>query len=53
VLLFKSRSSGGDARTKDNQDFARALGYLPAKAREWLKLALQKTKPEHAWLAEL
>jgi GrpB-like predicted nucleotidyltransferase (UPF0157 family) len=53
VLLFKSRSSGGDARSKDNQDFARALGYLPAKAREWLRLALQKTSPEHAWLAEL
>ncbi len=53
VLLFKSRSSGGDARSKDHQDFARALRYLPAKSREWLKLALQKTSPEHAWLAEL
>jgi GrpB-like predicted nucleotidyltransferase (UPF0157 family) len=53
VLLFKSRSSGGDARSKDHQDFAQALGYLTAEARAWLKLALQKTSPEHAWLAEL
>ncbi len=53
VLLFKSRSNGGNARSKDHQDFARALGYLPAKSREWLKLALEKTSPEHAWLAEL
>ncbi len=53
ALLFKSRSSGGAARSKDNQDFARALPCLTVKAREWLKLALQKTSPEHAWLAEL
>jgi GrpB-like predicted nucleotidyltransferase (UPF0157 family) len=53
VLLFKSRSSGGNARTKDNQDFARALSYLPAEARDWLRLALEKTSPEHVWLAEL
>jgi GrpB-like predicted nucleotidyltransferase (UPF0157 family) len=53
VLLFKSRSSGGDARSKDNQDFARALGYLRSEARGWLRLALQKTSPDHVWLAEL
>jgi GrpB-like predicted nucleotidyltransferase (UPF0157 family) len=53
VLLFKSRSSGGAARTKDNQDFARALGHLTSEAREWLRFALQKTSPEHTWLAEL
>jgi GrpB-like predicted nucleotidyltransferase (UPF0157 family) len=53
VLLFKSRSAGGDARSKDNQDFARALPYLTPESREWLKLALQKTSPEHVWLAEL
>ncbi len=53
VLLFKSRSNGGAARSKDNQDFARALGYLPASARAWLRLALQKTAPDHAWLAAL
>jgi GrpB-like predicted nucleotidyltransferase (UPF0157 family) len=53
VLLFKSRSSGGDARGKDNQDFARALPFLAPEAQKWLKLALQKTSPEHAWLAKL
>jgi GrpB-like predicted nucleotidyltransferase (UPF0157 family) len=52
VLLFKSRSAGGDARQKDNQDFARALPYLTFEAREWLKLALQKTNPEHVWLKQ-
>jgi GrpB-like predicted nucleotidyltransferase (UPF0157 family) len=52
ALLFKSRSNGGEARGKDNQDFARALPYLAPKAREWLKLALEKISPEHVWLTE-
>jgi GrpB-like predicted nucleotidyltransferase (UPF0157 family) len=52
VLLFKSRSSGGDARGKDNQDFARVLPHLAPKARAWLKLAVQETNPEHAWLEQ-
>jgi GrpB-like predicted nucleotidyltransferase (UPF0157 family) len=53
VLLFKSRSKGGEARSKDNQDFARVLPHLALQARAWLKLALQKISPDHAWLAEL
>ncbi len=53
VLLFKSRSAGGDTRSKDNQDFARALPYLTPDARAWLKFAVQETSPEHVWLKQL
>jgi GrpB-like predicted nucleotidyltransferase (UPF0157 family) len=53
VLLFKSRSAGGNARSKDNQDFARVLGFLTSEARAWLRSAIQETNPEHPWLEQL
>ena len=53
VLLFKSRSAGGDLRGKDAQDFARVLPHLTHQARVWLRDALEETSPDHVWLGQL
>ena len=53
VLLFKSRSAGGDLRGKDSEDFARVLPYLNLEARAWLRVALRRVNPDHVWLEQL
>ena len=52
VLLFKSGGSR-PPRPKDEADFARTLPGLGAEARAWLRLALERTAPGHAWLGRL
>jgi hypothetical protein len=49
VLLFKAKN----ARTKDAADFAAALPSLDAAARAWLRAALERVHPGHAWLEAL
>ncbi|PNY82914.1 nucleotidyltransferase domain-containing protein [Deinococcus koreensis] len=54
VLLFKAGSTDGhDPRGKDEQDFSRAAPTLNREARDWLRAALERTRPGHRWLEEL
>ncbi|MFC4426751.1 nucleotidyltransferase domain-containing protein [Deinococcus navajonensis] len=55
VLLFKSSraQAAGDVRTKDASDAQRVLPILSAPARNWLREALERTAPDHPWLAQL
>jgi hypothetical protein len=48
-LLYKARGT----RPKDEADFANALPLLDDRARAWLKGALLRTQPSHAWLRRL
>jgi hypothetical protein len=50
VLLFKAKHS---AQAKNKADFAAALPRLDHGRREWLRAALERVHPGHAWLAEL
>jgi hypothetical protein len=50
VLLFKAKHSH---ESKNQADFAAALPRLDAARREWLRDALARVHPGHAWLAEL
>jgi hypothetical protein len=45
ALLFKAKGS----RFKDQRDFDRALPHLDWTARAWLRAALAKAHPGHAW----
>jgi hypothetical protein len=49
VLLFKARWS----RPKDEDDLNSALPLLDADARGWLRHALEKVHPGHAWIASV
>jgi hypothetical protein len=49
VLLFKARWS----RPKDEDDLNRALPLLDLDARAWLRQALEKVHPGHAWIARV
>jgi hypothetical protein len=49
VLLFKARW----ARPKDEDDLNRALPLLDPQARTWLREALEKVHPGHAWIARV
>jgi hypothetical protein len=49
ALLYKSRNR----READEADFRAAQRTLDAEQREWLRSALGKTSPGHAWLAKL
>lgn len=49
VLLYKAKL----AREKDEADFARALPRMDGRARAWLKDALEKAHPGHAWIGRL
>ena len=49
VLLFKAKG----ARDKDEADFTAAAPDLDAEARLWLIGALERTAPEHPWIARL
>ena len=49
VLLFKAKS----ARPKDEADLQRALPHLAEPARLWLRWAVERVHPGHAWLARM
>jgi hypothetical protein len=49
VLLFKARWS----RPKDEDDLDRVLPLLDAPARRWLRQALERVHPGHAWIARV
>ena len=49
VLLFKAKY----LREKDEADFANCLPHLSGAARDWLRNALDKVHPNHAWLEKL
>jgi hypothetical protein len=49
ALLFKAK----DTRPKDEADFAATLPVLDPTARTWLRAALERMHPEHAWLGAL
>jgi Aminoglycoside-2''-adenylyltransferase len=49
VLLFKAKHS----RPKDEADFAAALPLLDSEARKWLRRALRRVHPGHAWIGSL
>jgi hypothetical protein len=49
VLLYKAKS----VRETDQADFDHARARLDASARAWLRTALERVHPGHAWLADL
>ncbi|WP_408903793.1 nucleotidyltransferase domain-containing protein [Rhodopila sp.] len=49
VLLYKAKA----CRPKDEADFAACLPSLDSSARRWLAQAIEKSHPNHAWLAAL
>jgi hypothetical protein len=49
VLLFKAKYQ----RQKDEADFTMALPKLDTAQRRWLKAAIAKADPIHAWMAAL
>jgi len=53
VLLFKSKNTGNQERTKDQSDFENVLPHLDAERRAWLRWALIATSPDHAWIEQL
>lgn len=48
-LLYKARGQ----RKKDDADFAATLPFLDGDRRAWLRAGLERTLPEHDWLARL
>ncbi|MFN8492396.1 MAG: GrpB family protein [Caldilineaceae bacterium] len=53
VLLFKSKNTSGQARDKDQIDFAEVNAHLEPVRRAWLRWALLATNPTHPWLEQL
>jgi hypothetical protein len=49
ILLFKAKYR----REKDEADFAMALPKLETAQRHWLKAAIAKAHPDHAWIGLL
>lgn len=49
VLLYKAR----EPAERDNADFAGALPRLEVEQRRWLRRALDRCHPGHAWAGEL
>lgn len=49
VLLFKAKH----CRAKDEQDLHACLPHMDAAARDWLRRALEKVHPGHAWLNDV
>ena len=49
VLLYKAKAP----RDADEHDFVHLLPALPAPQRRWLRDALARVHPGHAWLARL
>ena len=48
VLLYKAKSP----RPKDEADLAACQPHLTPEARAWLREALERAYPDHAWIAE-
>jgi hypothetical protein len=48
-LLYKARNP----RAKDHSDFELVLARLPEHGRSWLRAALVRAEPQHAWLTRL
>lgn len=53
VLLFKSKNTGNQDRSKDQTDFECVYPHLDLTRRAWLRWALCVTTPQHPWLALL
>jgi GrpB-like predicted nucleotidyltransferase (UPF0157 family) len=53
VLLFKSKNTSNQERTKDGSDFEKALPLLGSERRTWLRWALVVTSPGHPWIQKL
>lgn len=49
ALLFKAKAP----RPKDEADFAHTLPAMDADARAWLRMAIVRAYPGHAWIAAL
>ena len=49
ALLYKAKAT----RAKDEADFAAVLPRLEPSARAWLRGALERMHPEHAWISAL
>ena len=50
VLLFKAKHA---QQAKNQADFEATLPRLDATRREWLRAALERVHPGHAWLGQL
>lgn len=53
VLLFKSKTTSGKERSKDQANFEKAYSKLEPERRAWLRWALIVTDPSHPWIAYL
>lgn len=53
VLLFKSKNTSGQARDKDQRDFAEVNAHLEPARGAWLRWALLVTNPTHPWIEQL
>ena len=53
VLLFKSKNTSGQERSKDQSDFEKVRDTLEPERRAWLRWALLRSDPEHPWIGEL
>jgi GrpB-like predicted nucleotidyltransferase (UPF0157 family) len=53
VLLFKARTADLEPFAKDDADAAGHLAALSAEAASWLHAALERTRPDHPWVARL
>ncbi len=53
VLLFKSTTSSGKERSKDQADFEEAYTRLEPERRAWLRWALMAVDPSHRWIERL
>ena len=48
-LLYKAKQR----RAKDDADFAHCLPFLTGSQRSWLRSAIDRTHPDHPWVAAL
>jgi GrpB-like predicted nucleotidyltransferase (UPF0157 family) len=53
VLLFKSKSTSGKERSKDQADFEEVYLRLEPERRVWLRWALLAVDPSHLWIERL
>ena len=53
VLLFKSKTTSGQERAKDQADFEKIFPHLEPERRAWLRWALVAIDPEHPWIERL
>lgn len=53
ALLYKSRNTSNQERSKDQADFETVYPLLDAERRAWLRWALLVTQPDHPWVNRL